>query len=111
MGLNLLPPDTHGDASVMAIIVSLKRRLDTRSDGDRELQFFSHVLRYLTTSTGQQVELQRWMITSYEVEFGRMIGAGGLCAPTHPVRLYVPMTDSKFATAGRYLWALGTILP
>lgn len=69
----------------MAMIVSLQRRLETRSDGDRELRFFTHVLRYLTTSTGQMVELQSWMITSYEVEFGRMIGSGGLYVPAHHV--------------------------
>jgi len=59
------------------MIVSLQRRLDLRSDDDRELQFFSHVLRYLTTSSGIRVELQSWMITSYEVEFGSKIGSGG----------------------------------
>ena len=67
----------------MAMIVSLQRRLDLRSDGDRELHFFSHVLRYLTTTSGIRVELQNWMITSYEVEFGLKIASGGLCA-SHP---------------------------
>jgi hypothetical protein len=41
-------------------------------------KFFSQVLRYLTTSSGIRVELQNWMITSYDVEFGRKIGSGGL---------------------------------
>jgi hypothetical protein len=62
----------------MAMIVSLQRRLDSCSDGDQEQKFFAHVLRYLTTSSGIQVELQNWMITSYDVEFGRKIGSGGL---------------------------------
>lgn len=62
----------------MAMIVSLQRRLDQRSDGDRERQFFSHVLRYLIITSGLRVELQNWMITSYEVEFGPKIGSGGL---------------------------------
>ena len=62
----------------MTMIVSLQRRLDNRFNGDQERQFFSHVLRYLTTSSGIQVELQNWMITSYEVEFGPQIGSGGL---------------------------------
>lgn len=62
----------------MAMIVSLQRRLDNRSDGNRERQFFSHVLRYLTRSSGIRVELQNWMITSYDVEFGQKIGCGGL---------------------------------
>ena len=71
------------DGSVVAMIVSLQRRLDLRLDGDRELQFFSHVLRYLTTTSGIRVELQSWMITSYEVEFGPKIGSGRLCV-SHP---------------------------
>ena len=62
----------------MAMIVSLHRRLDNHSDGNEERQFFAHVLNYLTTSTGFRVELQNWMITSYEVEFGPKIGSGGL---------------------------------
>jgi len=57
--------------------VSIQRRLDNCSDSDQERQFFAHVLRYLTASTGRRVELQNWMITSYEVEFGAQIGSGG----------------------------------
>jgi hypothetical protein len=64
----------------MAMMVSLQRRLDCLSDSDQERQFFSHTLRYLTTASGRQVEMESWMITSYEVEFGRQIGTGGLCA-------------------------------
>ena len=77
--LKLSCTDTPG-TSIMAMIVSLKRRLDHRSDGEKEQQFFSHVLRYLTTSSGLRVELQSWMITSYEVEIGPKIGSGGLYA-------------------------------
>ena len=64
---------------VMAMMVSIQRRLDHLSGGDRERQFFSYALRYLTTASGRQVEMENWMITSYEVEFGRQIGSGGLC--------------------------------
>ena len=60
------------------MIVSLQRRLDGRLDGSRERRFFSHVLLYLTTSSGLRIELQNWMVTSYEVEFGPKIGSGGL---------------------------------
>ena len=60
------------------MIVSLQRRLDGRSDGGCERRFFSHVLLYLTTSSGLRIELQNWMVTSYEVEFGPKIGSGGL---------------------------------
>ena len=64
----------------MAMMVSLQRRLDNISDGNQERQFFSHALRYLTTASGRQVEMESWMITSYEVEFGSRIGSGGLYA-------------------------------
>jgi len=62
----------------MAMMVSLQRRLQTGSDQDRERQFFTHTLRFLKTSSGRQVEMEEWMITSYEVEFGREVGSGGL---------------------------------
>jgi hypothetical protein len=64
------------------MMVSLKKRLRMGSDADRERQFFTHVLQYLlqylTTCGKCQVELETWMITSYEVEFGPEIGSGGL---------------------------------
>ncbi|KIM73991.1 hypothetical protein PILCRDRAFT_715514, partial [Piloderma croceum F 1598] len=63
--------------NVMSMMVSLKRRLDHLSDGEREQQFFSHTLRYLTTVSGRQVKMESWMIMSYEVEFGPLIGSGG----------------------------------
>ena len=76
--LNLLVVDMRQDDG-MAMMVSIQRRLDNLSDGDQERQFFSHALRYLTTASGRQVEMESWMITSYEVEFGHRIGSGGLC--------------------------------
>jgi hypothetical protein len=60
-----------------AIIVSLQRRLRQRLDGDQERKFFTHVLGYLTATSKLQVKLENWMITSYEVDFGRKIGSGG----------------------------------
>ena len=62
----------------MPTMVSLQCCLDHGADGDREWQFFSHTLKYLTTVSGRQVEMQNWMITSYEVEFRPQIGSGGL---------------------------------
>ena len=63
----------------MANMMSLQRRLGQVSDGDRERQFFSHALRYLATTSGHQVEMESWMITSYEVEFGPRVGSSSLC--------------------------------
>jgi len=34
-------------------------------------------LELLTSSSGLQVEIENWMITSYEVELGYRIGVGG----------------------------------
>jgi hypothetical protein len=63
----------------MAMMVSLQKRLETGSDEDQERRFYAHALRYLTTASGRHVEMEDWMITSYEVEFGHEIGSGGLC--------------------------------
>jgi hypothetical protein len=65
-------------SNMMAMMVSLQRRLDHPADGDQEREFFSHTLQYLTTTSGRQVEMHNWMITPYEVEFGPLIGDGGL---------------------------------
>jgi hypothetical protein len=62
----------------VAMMVSLEKRFQTVSDDDRDHHFFAHTLRYLTTASGRQVEMEDWMITSYEVEFGCQIGSGGL---------------------------------
>jgi hypothetical protein len=63
---------------MVAMIVSLQRRLDQHFKGDRERQFFSHSLQHLSAVSGYHVKLEDWMITSFEVEFGPEIGAGGL---------------------------------
>jgi hypothetical protein len=72
-----IPPDA-GQSNMMALTASLQRRLQGRSNNERERQFFRHTLRYLTTSSGRQVELENWTITSYDVEIGHEIGSGGL---------------------------------
>jgi hypothetical protein len=69
--------DAH-QRNMMAMMVSLQRRLQTSSDEDRERQFFTHALQRLTTASGRHVEIEEWMITSYEVEFGHEVGSGGL---------------------------------
>ena len=60
------------------MMVSLERRLQIGSDEDREQQFFRCVLEHLKIASGRHVEIEKWMITSYEVEFGDEIGSGGL---------------------------------
>jgi hypothetical protein len=63
---------------MMAMMVSLEHHLRERSDEDVERRFFPHTLQYLTTSSGHQIAMKDWMVTSYEVEFGQEIGSGGL---------------------------------
>jgi hypothetical protein len=79
--------DAH-QKNMMAMMVSLQRRLQTGSDDDRERRFFSRTLQYLTTASGRQVELEEWMVTSYEVEFGLEVGLGGLYVFFAPLRSY-----------------------
>jgi hypothetical protein len=63
--------------SLTAMMVSLQRNLKQLSAGDREHHFLSHSVRYLSTTTGGQISLESWMITSFDVEFGAEIGSGG----------------------------------
>jgi hypothetical protein len=93
-------------SDVVATMVSLRRRLDNGGDGERERQFFSHALQYLTTASGRQVEIQTWMITSLEVEFGPQIGSGGLYVLHLLWSVFLP-ANFKFMTADRYSRELG----
>jgi len=63
---------------MMAVMVSLHKRLETGTVKERERRFFTHSLRHLKILSGCSVEAEEWTITSYEVEFGREIGSGGL---------------------------------
>lgn len=62
----------------MAIIASLERHLEQKSLSARERQFFSSSLYHIPFLSGSHVDLESWMITSYEVDFGSLIGARGL---------------------------------
>lgn len=59
------------------VMVCLQRQLENRSISGRERQFLSHVLEYLSCASSQ-VDIESWMITPYEVDFGHRIGMGGL---------------------------------
>ncbi|KAK2462742.1 hypothetical protein APHAL10511_005260 [Amanita phalloides] len=59
-----------------ALIASLDKRSQiATSSGER--RFFSHAFQYLSTISGEQVELESWTITRFDVEFGVEIGSGG----------------------------------
>ena len=66
------------EINIRATMASLHRRVTQRLGGERERAFFTNSLQFLTTISGQQVDLQCWTVTSYEVKFVRLIGRGGL---------------------------------
>jgi hypothetical protein len=71
----------------MAVMPSPHGRLaqQPKVDRDREHAFFIHSLPRLMTISGNQVDWQRWMITSFDVEFGQQIHHGGLYGPSDHV--------------------------
>ena len=62
----------------MAMMVTFKRRIDEKNGGKEELSFYRQSFRYLLTASGQQVDIKPWTISPFDVEFGEIIGAGGL---------------------------------
>jgi hypothetical protein len=72
--LALLGAQSH---SVEAMRISLQKILEERSGGDRELEFVSHSVRYLSLTSRHHMRRQSWMITSFDIEYGREIGSGG----------------------------------
>ncbi|TFK68136.1 kinase-like protein [Pluteus cervinus] len=67
--------DQH--SSMMAMMVSLQKSINKSDSSDRQKQFYSHSLKYLSSASGEHVQLAVWMITSFEIEFGEKIGSGG----------------------------------
>ena len=63
--------------SLMAMVVSLQKKIEELPRTDREHGFISHSIRYLSTLSGRQIRAESWMITSLDVEFGSEIGSGG----------------------------------
>ena len=62
----------------MAIMAPLHLRLTQWLGGDREHAFYTHSLRLLTNISRNQVDMNDWTITSFDVKFLRLIGHGGL---------------------------------
>lgn len=62
-----------------ALMVSFERYIEERSGGDRVLEFFSRCIRYLSVMSGRPIQREpSWMITSFDIDFVREIGSGGL---------------------------------
>ena len=62
----------------VAMMAALQCRIGKREE-DILIQFYTTSLRYLTAASGKKVDVTPWTITSFDVEFGSQIGAGGLC--------------------------------
>ncbi|KAF8153325.1 kinase-like domain-containing protein [Crassisporium funariophilum] len=72
--------DQH--SSVMAMMISLQKSLNKHANSSinaRQRQFLSHSLNYLASTSREHATMQidGWSITSFEVEFGSVIGSGG----------------------------------
>jgi hypothetical protein len=63
--------------SLIAMMVSLRKNFEQLPGGDRERRFFMHSLQYLTAASRPQISVEKWMITSFDVEFGPEISSGG----------------------------------
>ncbi|KAJ7496362.1 hypothetical protein FB451DRAFT_196353 [Mycena latifolia] len=63
--------------NMIAMMACIQRKLNGRHLSHPEQKFYSHTLQYLTSMSGQQVKLEDWMITSFDVEYGTEIGFGG----------------------------------
>ena len=72
-----IPSDIQHN-NVMAMMASLQRRLDSLQSNNRETQFLQCSLQYLQTVSGTHIELEDWMISPFDVDFGPKIGEGGL---------------------------------
>ena len=62
----------------MAMMATFKRRIDEKKGEKEELSFYMQSFRYLLTASGHQVDIKPWTISSFDVEFGDVIGGGGL---------------------------------
>lgn len=93
------------ESNIMATMASLDQRLTQQLGGDRERAFFTHSLRLLKIVSGHQVDINNWTITSYEVEFVRKIGYGGLYELFTIVATTIRSTNTS--SVGRYTKAGG----
>ena len=99
-------PTEAQHSSVMAMMISLQKSLDNKSISDkREEQFIKHSLNYLVSTSQQQAHIDSWTITSFEVEFGELIGSGGLSV--NSLHMIEDLT-SREIPAVKFIEELGT---
>jgi hypothetical protein len=60
------------------MMVSIQKQLNHHKVDHAEQSFYTHTLEYLTSRSGQNVAVEDWMISAFEVDYGPEIGRGGL---------------------------------
>ncbi|KAF7355893.1 Kinase-like protein [Mycena venus] len=63
--------------NTVAMMVSIQKQLNHHNVDRAEQTFYTHTLEYLTSRSGQNVKIEDWMISSFEVDYGHEIGKGG----------------------------------
>jgi hypothetical protein len=64
---------------MVAMMTSLQKFVTERLCDERDRHFFSSTLDYLAEVSGKHIkDIESWIVTTFEVEFGPEIGSGGL---------------------------------
>jgi hypothetical protein len=65
--------------NIFAMMTSLQKIVTRQLYDERDRRFFSSTLDYLAEVSGKHVtDIESWMVTAFDVEFGPEIGSGGL---------------------------------
>lgn len=65
--------------SKMSIMIFLRKGLDKKLISNKhEVHFIEHCYHYLASTCHEKNQIYSWTVTSFEVEFGELIGSGGL---------------------------------
>ncbi|KAJ6536274.1 kinase-like domain-containing protein [Mycena capillaripes] len=70
-------PSEINQNNTVAMMVSIQKQLNHHNVDRAEQTFYAHTLEYLTSRSGQNVKVEDWMISSFEVDYGPEIGKGG----------------------------------
>ena len=69
--------------SDVAVMISLQQNLQNKSISDkREEKFIRHSLHYLRSTSRQEPRIDWWTISPVDVDFGELLGSGGLSVNT-----------------------------
>lgn len=60
------------------MVAAIQRQLASGKIDEEEVHFYSHCLQHLSIAFADNFELDPWIITPYEIEFGAVVGSGML---------------------------------